>query len=196
MDGQDVVDRMLGEWSWSDYDLDLDQMAVSKRISLLARRLERLAADTLAPLGLDPGEFEVLAVLLRSGQAHELSPSALNRWLMISGGGLTKRLARLEERGLVTRRLAPDDRRSLLVALTGAGAGLAEAAVRAHSAATAALVDRIGTEDRDRLSGLLRDLLRSVDDTGHPTGTASRGERPADSPEQGTPSTTGAQVSG
>jgi len=163
MDGQDDIDRMLGEWSWSNHDLALPQMAVSKRISLVARRLERLATDTLAPLGLDPGEFEVLATLLRSGPAHELSPSALNRWLMISGGGLTKRLTRLEERALITRRLAPGDRRSLLVALTDQGRTLAESATRAHSAATAELVDRIGPRSRDRLSALLRDLLLTLD---------------------------------
>jgi len=166
MDGRDDIDRMLGEWSWSSYDLALRQMAVSKRITLLARRLERLATDTLAPLGLDPGEFEVLAILLRSGAAHELAPSALNRWLMISGGGLTKRLSRLEQRGLITRRLAPGDRRSLLVALTDTGRSLAETAVRAHSAATAELVDRVGPESREQLSGLLRDLLLSLDEEG------------------------------
>ncbi len=165
---RDDVDRMLGEWGWSDYDLDLRQMAVSKRISLLARHLERLAVDTLAPLGLDPGEFEVLAILLRSGRAHELSPSALNRWLMISGGGLTKRLVRLEDRALVARRLDPGDRRSLLVALTPAGVDLAERAVHAHSAATADVIDRVGPEAREQLSALLRDLLLTQDGHGTP----------------------------
>lgn len=162
MASRDKIDQMLQEWSWSSYDLALRQMAVSKRISLMARRLEQLAADTLGPLGLDPGEFEVLATLLRSGPAHELSPSALNRWLMISGGGLTKRMTRLEERGLITRRLDPDDRRSLLVALTEAGKELAERAVLAHSAATAELIDRIGPEAREQLSGLLREMLLSL----------------------------------
>jgi DNA-binding MarR family transcriptional regulator len=163
MDGRDDIDRMLSEWSWSSYDLALRQMAVSKRISLVARRLEQLATDTLGRLGLDPGEFEVLAILLRNGASRELSPTALNRWLMISGGGLTKRLARLEERGLISRRLAPGDRRSLLVVLTDKGRSLAEVAVLAHSAATAELIDRIGPESREQLSGLLRDLILSLD---------------------------------
>jgi DNA-binding MarR family transcriptional regulator len=161
---RDKIDRMLQEWSWSSYDLALQQMAVSKRISLMARRLEKLATDTLGPLGLDPGEFEVLATLLRSGPEHELSPSALNRWLMISGGGLTKRMTRLEERGLVTRRLDPGDRRSLLVALTADGKDLAERAAMAHSAATAELIDRIGPDAREQLSSLLREMLLSQED--------------------------------
>lgn len=170
---RDKIDEMLQEWSWSTYDLALRQMAVSKRISLMARRLEKLAADTLGPLGLDPGEFEVLTTLLRSGgQGHELSPSALNRWLMISGGGLTKRLTRLEEHGLITRRLDPGDRRSLLVALTATGVDLAERAALAHSAATAELVDRIGPDAREQLSSLLRELLLSQEDPALPCAAA------------------------
>lgn len=160
----DKIDRMLQEWSWSSYDLALAQMAVSKRISLLARRLEKLATDTLGPLGLDPGEFEVLATLLRSGPDHEMAPSGLNRWLMISGGGLTKRMTRLEERGLIARRLDPADRRSLLVALTAEGKDLAERAVLAHSAATAELIDRLGPDAREQLSSLLREMLLSQEE--------------------------------
>ncbi|MCG8914328.1 hypothetical protein L6E12_00760 [Actinokineospora sp. PR83] len=95
--------------------------------------------------------------------ANRPRDASSSRWLMISGGGLTKRLTRLEERDLVTRRLAPGDRRSLLVALTAQGRSLAESAVRAHSAATADLVDRIGPRSRERLSTLLRDLLLSLD---------------------------------
>lgn len=165
MDRRDEIDRMLEQWSWAPYDLALQSMAVSKRISRMARHLESLATDTLAPLGLDPGEFEVLATLLRNGPSHELTPTVLNRSLMISGGGLTKRLVRLEERELVTRRLAPGDRRSLLVSLTEAGKALAEAAVTAHSTATAEVIDRIGPEARGQLSELLRMLLISQERT-------------------------------
>lgn len=169
MDRSDDIDRMLDQWSWASYDLPLQQMAVSKRISWMARRLEKLAADTLAPFGLDPGEFEVLATLLRSGPPHEVTPTALNRWLMISGGGLTKRLSRLEERGLVARRMTPGDRRSLLVVLTDVGKALAEGAVTAHAQATAELIDRVGGAARERLSNLLRELLLSQEAAAEPT---------------------------
>ena len=91
MDRRDEIDRMLAQWSWAPYELALQSMAVSKRITRVARHLESLATTTLAPFALEPGEFEVLATLLRNGPSHELTPTVLHRSLLISGGGLTKR---------------------------------------------------------------------------------------------------------
>ncbi|MEW1861822.1 MarR family transcriptional regulator [Streptomyces sp. NBC_00669] len=159
MDRQDSIDRMLGQWSWRTHDLPLEQMAVSKRITRMARVLEDLATACLAPLGMDRGEFDVLATLLRSGPAGETTPTELSHWLLISGPGLTKRLGRLEDRGLITRRLAPNDRRSLLVALTDEGRELAERGVQAHAKATAELFDGISATKRERLGALLRELI-------------------------------------
>lgn len=159
----DTIDQWQDQWSWANFDLALRPMAVSKRITRIARHLERLAADTLAPLGLDPGEFDVLATLLRAGPPHEVTPTVLNQSLMMSAGGLTKRLGRLEERELITRRLSPDDRRNLLVTLTGQGRDLAKRAVLAHTEATADVVNGMGTEAREQLSNLLRQLLTNFE---------------------------------
>jgi DNA-binding MarR family transcriptional regulator len=156
---RDAVDELLGQWATSPYDLPLPAMAVSKRITRLAQHLDRLAAEALAPLDIDQGELDVLATLLRGGPPHEMTPTALTRALFISAGGLTKRLTRLEARGLVARRLDPGDRRSLLVALTEDGIGLGEAAARAHAAVIEELVDRLPPDRRDRLADLLHELL-------------------------------------
>jgi DNA-binding MarR family transcriptional regulator len=163
MTSGDSIDQWQDQWSWTDLDLPLRPMTVSKRITRIARHLERLAADTLAPLGLDPGEFDVLASLLRAGPPHEVTPTVLNQSLMMSAGGLTKRLGRLEERELITRRLSSGDRRNLLVTLTEQGRKLATEAVLAHTRATAGIVDVMGTEAREQLSDLLRQLLTTFE---------------------------------
>jgi DNA-binding MarR family transcriptional regulator len=170
---RDGVDLLLEQWSRAPYNLPLLPMAVSKRITRLAWHLEQLAADALEPHGLDPGEFDVLATLRRSGSSHELAPTVLSRSLLISAGGLTKRLSRLEERGLVARRLDPEDRRSLLVALTKPGRVLAEAAVTAHARATARLFDGLSPDDGERLADLLRKLLVSCEQGRGPGGARS-----------------------
>lgn len=164
MDGHDEIDRMLGQWSWASYDLPLEAMAVSKRIQRMSRRLEKLAADSLGPLGLEPGEFDVLATLLRSGPPFEVTPTWLSNSLLISAAGLTKRLVRLEDRGLVTRRMAPRDRRSLLVALTGEGRALAEKGVAVHGAAVEEMMSALDDDARDHLANLLRQLLLSQEE--------------------------------
>lgn len=155
----DAIDKLVEQWRQSPYDLPLESMAVAKRITRVARNLEQHLAKALAPFGLDPGEFDVMATLLRSGPPYELTPNALNRSLLISSGGMTKRLTRLESQGLVSRRLDPSDRRSLLAALTKQGREVAGEAVVAHARASAGLADSLAQGDRAQLAELLRNLL-------------------------------------
>lgn len=160
---QDSIDEMLGQWSWSSFDLPLEQISASKRITRLARYLDDLAASCLGPLGLDRGEFDVLATLLRSGPRGETTPTWLSESLLISGPGLTKRMTRLEERGLIARRLDPGDRRSLLVTLTPAGKEIAERSVKEHAAATAKAFDGLSASKQEQLNSLLRELMLTME---------------------------------
>jgi DNA-binding MarR family transcriptional regulator len=61
--------------------------------------------------GLCPAEFDVLASLRRTPPPHELTPSDVQRSVIITSGGLTKILRQLETRGLVTRSTDASDRR-------------------------------------------------------------------------------------
>ena len=83
---------------------------------------ERVMRDHINPLfaksGLHPGEFDVLATLRRSGAPYTLSPTQLYEAAMISSGGMTDRIDRLERAGLVVRRPDPRDRRGKLIVLT------------------------------------------------------------------------------
>ena len=64
--------------------------------------------------GLQPGWFDLLAALRRAGAPYELNPTQLTQLTMLSSGGMTKRLDRLAEAGLVERRPDPADRRGTL----------------------------------------------------------------------------------
>ncbi|WP_372863192.1 MarR family winged helix-turn-helix transcriptional regulator [Spongiibacter sp.] len=76
-----------------------------------------------------PAEFDVLAALKRQAPPHCISPTALCQALLMSSGGLTKLLKRLEQAGLVSRPANPDDGRSQLVQLSELGAQRAEQAM-------------------------------------------------------------------
>jgi DNA-binding MarR family transcriptional regulator len=85
--------------------------------SVLRDHMNRLFAEA----GLQPGEFDVLVTLRRSGKPYMLSPTTLYETLMISSGGMTNRLDHLERAGFVERRPDPNDRRGKLIALTDTG---------------------------------------------------------------------------
>ncbi|MBP1852526.1 MarR family winged helix-turn-helix transcriptional regulator [Rhizobium halophytocola] len=155
----DHVDRLRRQWRAELSDLDTTPMAIlgrAKRLSdLLAPGIERLFAEH----GLDRGEFDVIASLRRAGPPYELTPTDLYTQLMLSSGGLTHRLGRLEKAGLVCRRKSEQDGRSLLVALTETGQARAETAFRADMAEAMKALAPLTDAEREMLAGLLRKLL-------------------------------------
>ena len=82
--------------------------------------------------GLSWGEYVVLAALRRAGPPYQMSPTALYGAVILSSGGITKRLDRLEQAGLVERIPDPADRRGGLVALTDKGRERVDRAVIEH----------------------------------------------------------------
>jgi len=99
-------------------------------VSLLqahATLLRRLESDLERETGLALADFDVLAQLARAG--GELRMTELAARALISRSGMTRRVARLVEEGLVRRADADADGRGVVVALTDAGvARLAETA--------------------------------------------------------------------
>ena len=59
--------------------------------------------------------------LRRSGKPYVSTPSELARLLVLSSGGVSQRLERLERQGLVERTVSAADRRVVDVHLTAAG---------------------------------------------------------------------------
>jgi len=84
--------------------------------STLMRRLE---VDLAQATGLALGDFDVLAQLARAG--GELRMTDLAARALVSRSGMTRRVARLVEEGLVRRANADADGRGVVVALTDAG---------------------------------------------------------------------------
>jgi DNA-binding MarR family transcriptional regulator len=88
--------------------------------------MRRLAGDLAQSTGLSLGDFDVLAQLAVAG--GELRMSELAARAFSSRSGMTRRIARLVDEGLVTRASDEADARGVVVALTDTGiARLAEA---------------------------------------------------------------------
>ena len=161
----DHIEIRREQWRKELPDVDTTGMAILGRAriaTLLARRpIERVFSQH----GLDTGEFDVLATLLRTGSPYRLRPTELYSSLMISSGGLTDRLGRLEKFGLVRRLRNEQDARSLLVELTTEGRRVAEAAFRQDMQVELALLSGLSKAERKQLSHLLARLVSTILET-------------------------------
>ncbi len=155
--------RAIEQWRRERPDLDVRPMAVIGRISeassLISR--ERLA-PVFAQFGLQQGEFDVLATLRRSGAPHALTPTALYEATMVTSGAMTNRLDRLEKAGLIARQPHPDDRRGVMVQLTGKGKELIDEAVAAHVANEHRILAGVTVEEQEKLIELLEKVIVSA----------------------------------
>jgi DNA-binding MarR family transcriptional regulator len=160
----DHIDRILAQWRRERPDLDVTPMGLLGR---LFRVVQLADAALTGPLvdryGLQPGWFDLLAALRRAGAPYELNPTQLMQATMLSSGGMTKRLDRMAETGLVERRADPADRRGTLVRLTRRGRSTIDKAVAAQLANEDRLLRSLSAADRRALDQLLRTLLADLE---------------------------------
>ena len=151
----DRVALIQAEWRRERPDLDVSPQAVIGRLHRLAARLTTELRTVYERYGLGEGEFDVLAALRRAGDPFERAPGELAAHTMVTTGAMTKRLDRLEQAGLVTRRRADEDGRGRTVGLTEAGRRLIDEAFTAHMRNEHRLLGLLAAEERDALEGLL-----------------------------------------
>jgi DNA-binding MarR family transcriptional regulator len=162
----DVVDRIIEQWRVERPDLDPSAKAVTGRIVRAADLVARRNQAAFAPWGIKGGEYSALSALRRSGAPYELSPSQMHEHLMVTSGGLSLMLDRLERAGLVRRRPHPDDRRSVLVSLTDEGLRTIDGAMTAHATVEQEIVAGLSAREVTQLATLLAKLLRTNEEAG------------------------------
>ena len=163
MTHKDPVDAIVEQWAAVRPDLDTAAMEVFGRIFRLSREMGDRMEKAYAPFGIARGEFDVLATLRRSGEPHTLSPRQLSATLMLTTGGMTGRLDKLERAGLLRRSPDPHDRRALQVTLTEKGLDIVDRAVGAGLAAETESLSALDDEQAGQLADLLRKLLTSTE---------------------------------
>lgn len=87
----------------------------------MASALPEAFGESSATVGLDNADFGILAALRRAGPDHAVTPTELARRRMMTSGGMTAAIDRLDRRGLVDPIPNPTDRRGSLVRVTDVG---------------------------------------------------------------------------
>jgi len=110
-----LIDRLVAEALPNRGGLE----AWSALLQAHATLMRRLETDLAQETGLALADFDVLAQLANAG--GELRMTELAARALISRSGMTRRVSRLVDEGLVRRANAAADARAVVVALTDAG---------------------------------------------------------------------------
>lgn len=126
-------------------------VVLSRAQAAVARHAE---AD-VARHGLTIAEFGILEALYHRGP---LLLGELQRKILVSSGGVTYLVDRLEKRGLVERQACPSDRRARYAALTADGQALVSRIFPEHERAVARAMGGLTTAEQERATALLKHL--------------------------------------
>lgn len=160
----DRVGEIQQAWRRERPDLDPSPQGVIGRLHRVALELTERLVAVYGEYGLTEGEFDVLATLRRAGEPYERAAGELADHTLVTTGGLTKRVDRLEARGLVERRAAASDARRRLVRLTPQGKDLIDRAFSAHLANEHRLLEELGETDASAIESILTRWLRILDE--------------------------------
>lgn len=125
---------------------------------VLSRAQDAIKAHVRADVArhdLTTAEFGVLEALYHKAP---LLLGEVQKKILVSSGGITYLVDRLEEKGLVERRASPTDRRARHVALTSEGEALIERIFPEHARALEYALSGLDEEEKEQAIRLLRKL--------------------------------------
>ena len=156
------VDVMIERWARERPDLDASSLAIVARVTRLARAIDEDAAALLREFNLSDVEFQLLAAI-RTAPDCRAAPRTLLQPLMVTSGGLTNRIDRLEAAGWIVRAPNPEDRRGVFLELTPDGRDLVDRVTAAYLENQREVLREALTDgERAKLAPLLRKLLDSL----------------------------------
>jgi DNA-binding MarR family transcriptional regulator len=146
-----------------DQDKDPRFQAWYGNMQATMRSLQRIDRDVEAATGLPIASIELL-VNVAMMEGERIRMGELADTLLLSRGGATRLVARLEDAGFVRREIPPDDRRATYAVLTDEGRELLEIGTPAMKKAVEE--HYLGYLDEDELAVLRKASLKILDVTG------------------------------
>jgi len=163
-----AVARQTAAARRSAYD---DETAEALRLWIVLSRayaaVQAHASANVARYGLSLAEFGALEALYHKGP---LLVGDLQRGILMSSGGMTFLVDRLETRGFVERRACPQDRRAVWVALTTQGGRLMDEIFPVHAERVRSACTGVPREERRALADALKRLGRPAADAARALG--------------------------
>lgn len=155
----DLFSRLAAHWPEKAGRIQAAAVLLYRARDLLLADLEQV----LAEFGMRPADLDVLVALRTSPPPMQLTPTELYRSLLLSSGGLTKILYRLEDAGWVERPANPADGRSRLVQLTRRGKAQVEDVMESVIAHERAWLAPLTEAEQVQLTTLLGKLVAGAE---------------------------------
>ncbi|TQS88284.1 MarR family transcriptional regulator [Arthrobacter sp. TS-15] len=159
----DYIDTVQDQWRRIDPDISSAPAAIVGRIRRLAHLIQLQSDRVLAECGITRAEFDILALLTRTGRP--MTPSELSSDLITSAAGTTKRINKLVDSGLVTRESNPQDGRGAFIRMTSTGRDLILPVLRSVSDYEESVTAFFSRPEREELAKVLRSLLLHLEAT-------------------------------
>jgi len=155
----DRVGAGMQRWQREFPDVDCSGKAVVGRLLHLREVFLDAVNRTLAKHRLKYPAFAVLATLRVEGAPYRMSPKALLDVLILTSGGLSNLLRRLEKAGLIRRRSDDIDGRGVIVELTEQGRRIVEPAMRDHAETERRLISALSRDEQDAVATALGRMM-------------------------------------
>jgi DNA-binding MarR family transcriptional regulator len=155
----DRVGAGMQRWRREFPEIDCSGKAIVGRLLHLNEVLQVAINRSLARHKLKYPAFAVLATLRVQGAPYRMSPKALLDTLILTSGGLSNLLRRLEKAGHIHRMPDASDGRGVIVELTEQGRLLVEPAMRDHAETELRLVAMLPASEQALVAGALGKMM-------------------------------------
>jgi DNA-binding MarR family transcriptional regulator len=156
------VESLIQAWESERPGTPMGSLRVSLPLRRALQNAEAQRAKVLAKHGVSATTLDLLVALRRSGKPYVSTPSELARLLVLSSGGVSQRLERLEREGLVERRVSVADRRVVHVHLTDAGLEILDRLIDEYMAHEEKMLSGLTAHQASQLGELLVRLDASI----------------------------------
>ena len=161
---ENLIDETIQTWAEQRPDLDFASMSLSLKLNSIVRAVSDEIASQLEGIGVNLGEFDVLATLRRHGRGAKLTPKEIAAATFVTPSGLTSRLARLEKMGLISRQADPSDGRGALIKITPPGKRVADRGIEIVLATEDRYINELSTQMKKGLNQSMTRMIKTLDE--------------------------------
>ena len=156
------IEYVHEEWKEAFPGRSIECEPVAAYMATISQILSKKVDAELRKINLTRGEMEVLCAIVRT-KDHTLTPKLVRERMIVSSGGLTARIDKLEAAGLIKRLQDPSDNRGFLLKATGKGLEMGLAAHKVNVEMEKQLLSSLSAKEKNEMKRMLQKIMVSLE---------------------------------